>query len=92
MMTHETITTRCEARTGVTPGAFGFEPTRCSTAIGLREFVNAQAETHRFCGAPGHEDNVRLRFGGIGAMQPPRKASAGCESGGRPGCTCDVCF
>ena len=29
---------------------------------------------------------------GIATFAPPEKASPRCESGGYPGCSCDVCF
>jgi len=31
-------------------------------------------------------------YRGTVTMAPPRVASPHCESGGHPGCTCDVCF
>jgi len=58
-------TPQCEARTGVTPGAFGFVATPCNAARGLRSFVDGQGVTHHFCPAPGHGEAVALRHGVI---------------------------
>lgn len=56
---------RCEARTGVTPGAFGFDPVPCGQTRGLRSVVTERGETHYFCAAVGHGEAVALRNGAI---------------------------
>jgi hypothetical protein len=89
------VEARCEAKTGYVPGEFRMEPVRCDQTRGLRSFVDGQGTTHWFCPAVGHMEAVALRNGAAYLTKPamrPGPASAGCESGGRDGCTCDVCW
>jgi hypothetical protein len=55
----------CQARTGLTPGAFGFIPVPCEQTRGLRVLIDAAGEVHRFCPAAGHAEAVAMRFGAI---------------------------
>lgn len=67
-------TPKCEARTGVTPGAFGFTPTPCEATRGLRALIDAAGDTHWFCPAGGHAEAVALRFGAIRQLKAQSRA------------------
>lgn len=64
---------KCEARTGYTPGAFGFRPTPCDQTRGLRALVDNDGKVHYFCPAVGHGEAVAVSNGAIAqftAMRP----------------------
>lgn len=89
----------CDASIGKRATDWGFEPVTCGQTVGLVPVGDA----HHACARFGHRENVVRQFG-EGVAEPvwpgdlpidrnrPGKASPRCESGGRYGCTCDVCW
>ncbi len=72
----------CEARTGFTPGEFGFLPTPCGQTRGLRVLVDGQGRNHYFCAAAGHGESVAISNGAMrqfGAMPTNRPMYEGMD-------------
>ena len=69
-----TVTTEptCEARTGFTAGAFGFEAKPCGQTRGLRVLVDGTGVSHHCCPAAGHAESVAMRFGAIRQLMAAR--------------------
>lgn len=42
---------------------WGFDSLPCNTARGLRTLLDRDGIARRFCGTPGHAENVARRFG-----------------------------
>jgi len=59
-----TATLTCEAHaSGRAATDWGMELLPCNTSRGLRTVTDRQGIARRFCGAPGHRENVIRRFG-----------------------------
>lgn len=72
MSVTDRVAARCEARTAVRPGAFGFEPVACEQSRGLRVLTDAAGTDHYFCPASGHAESVALRYGAIRQLRASR--------------------
>lgn len=70
---------QCEARTGVTPGDFGFQPVRCDQTRGLRTLVDGAGKAHHFCPAAGHAENVAIKNGAIAQLVTVRPIYEGMD-------------
>jgi hypothetical protein len=53
----------CGATIGHTPDSHGSRAVTCRRVLGLRSWLDASGQVRAACSAPGHDTNVRRRFG-----------------------------